>query len=80
MEVVKAAGNKAKGGTAHAVLDIIGKLYRVEHNACDLKLDPAQIKELRQAESKPLLDKLKTLLDDRSLSTPPKSLHGKASN
>jgi hypothetical protein len=30
VEVEKSAGKKAKGGAAHAALDLIGKLYSVE--------------------------------------------------
>jgi hypothetical protein len=36
-----------KGGSAHAVLDLIGKLYGVEHQAKKQKLDPEQTKALR---------------------------------
>nr|WP_246198269.1 IS66 family transposase [Solidesulfovibrio aerotolerans] len=34
VEVEKTTGKKAAGGTAHAVLDLIGKLYGVERQAC----------------------------------------------
>ena len=78
VEVEKTAGKKAKGGTAHAVLDLIGKLYGVEHQAEKQKLDPEQIKDLRAEKSRPILDKLKALLDARVITTPPKSLLGKA--
>lgn len=78
VDVEKAAGKKAKGGTAHAVLDLIGKLYGVEHEAEKQKLTPEQIKALRAEKSRPLLDKLKALLDARVATTPPKSLLGKA--
>ena len=78
VEVEKAAGKKPKGGTAQAVLDLIGKLYQVEKKARNLKLPPDGIRDLRQAESKLLLDKLKALLDARAVTTPPKSLLGKA--
>ena len=38
IEVEKTAGKKAAGGTAHAALDLIGKLYGVEHQAEKQKL------------------------------------------
>jgi hypothetical protein len=69
---------KAKGGTAHVVVDLVGKLYLLEHKAAGKKLKPAEIVGLRQAEAKPILDKIKALLDERATSTPPKSLLGKA--
>lgn len=77
-EIEKSAGNKAKGGTAHAVLDLIGKLYSVEHQAEKQKLDSEQIKALRAEKSRPILDKLKALFDARIATTPPKSLLGRA--
>ncbi|WP_232502935.1 IS66 family transposase [Solidesulfovibrio magneticus] len=78
VEVEKSAGKKAKGSTAHAVLDLIGKLYGVEHQAEKQQLNPEQIKVLRAEKSRPILDKLKALLDARASTTPPKSLLGKA--
>ena len=60
--VEKSAGKKAKAGTPHTVLDLIGKLYGVEHQAEKQKLDPEQIKALRAEKSRPILDKLKMLL------------------
>lgn len=77
MEVEKASGGK-KGGTAHAVLDIIGKLYKLERLAQDQKLKHGQIAELRQAKARPLLETIKELLDARMKTTPPKSLLGRA--
>ena len=78
VEVEKTTGKKAAGGTAHAVLDLIGKLYGVERQAEKQKLAPEQIKALRAEKSSPILDKLKALLDARVATTPPKSLLGKA--
>jgi len=59
-----------KGGSAHAVLDLIGKLYGVEHQAKKQKLDPEQTKALRAEKSRPILDKLKALLDVRAAQEP----------
>ena len=47
VEVEKTASKKAKGGTAHAVLDLIGKLYGVELQAEKQQLNPEQIEVLR---------------------------------
>jgi transposase len=80
VEVDKAArsGKNAKGGTAHAVLDLIGKLYAIEKKARADALSPERIKTLRDEESRPILSKIKDLLDQRVQTTPPKSLLGKA--
>ena len=50
----------------------------MEHQAGKQKLDPEQIKALRAEKSRPILDKLKVLLDARIATTPPKSLLGRA--
>ncbi len=50
----------------------------MEHQAEKQRLDPEQIKALRAEKSRPILDKLKALLDARVTTTPPKSLLGKA--
>jgi len=78
VEVEKAGAKKGKGGTAHAALDLIGKLYDVERQAEKQKLKPEQIAALRAEKSRPILDKLKALLDACIASTPPKSPLGKA--
>jgi transposase len=79
VEVDKASrGKNSKGGTAHAVLDLIGKLYAIEKKARAEKLSAEQVKDLRDKESRPVLSKLKALLDERVQTTPPKSLLGKA--
>ena len=58
-------GKKAKGGRAHAVLDLIGRLYDVERQAEKQKLKPEQTVALRAEKSRPILDKLKALLEAR---------------
>jgi transposase len=78
VEVEKSVGKKAGGGTAHAVLDLISKLYSVEHQAEKQKLDPERIKALRAEKSRPILEKFKALLEARFATTPPKSLLGRA--
>jgi transposase len=71
-------GEGLQGRTARAVLDLIGKLYAVEKKALAGKLSPEQIKALWEEESRPVLSKIKDLLDQRVQTTPPKSLLGKA--
>ena len=81
VDVIKAAGRdkpKPGGGMADIVLEKVSQLYAIEKQAKELKLEPGQIKALRQAEAKPILDEIKKLLDARAGSTPPKSLLGKA--
>ena len=78
MEVGKGSGKKNKSGTASTVIDLIGKLYHHEKQAREQKLNPEQIKQLRQEKVKPILDKIKAILDLRHGTTPPKSLLGRA--
>ena len=81
VEVIKAGGKKKKGskhGTAQNVIDLIAKLYLLEKQAKEQELDPEQIKQMRQEQAKPILDKIKALLDHRHETTPPKSLLGRA--
>ena len=81
VEVIKAGGKKKKGsnhGTAQNVIDLIAKLYLLEKQAKEQELDPEQIKQMRQEQAKPIMDKIGTLLDHRHETTPPKSLLGRA--
>lgn len=78
MEVLKGGSSKHKAGTASTVVNLIGKLYHLERQAAEQKLDPVAIKDLRQERAKPIMDKIKAILDARSQTTPPKSLLGKA--
>jgi len=78
VDVIKTGGKKKSGGTAQTVLDLIAKLYRLEKQAREQKLDPEAVHAMRQERARPILDKIKTLLDARLKTTPPKSLLGKA--
>lgn len=71
-------GSRKKAGTAQTVVDLIGKLYRLEKQARECKLDPEEIRRMRHERVKPILDKIKSLLLARAGSVPPKSLLGKA--
>jgi transposase len=63
---------------SRAVVDIIRKLYVVEDEARDRKLSYDEIAALRQEKSKPVLDKLKDLLEKRRPGIAPQSNTGKA--
>ena len=78
MAVLKGDSSKHKAGTASTVVNLIGKLYHLEKQAGEQKLDPEQIKNLRQERAKPIMDRIKSILKARAETTPPKSLLGKA--
>ena len=63
---------------ADEALDYIGNLYRIEKEAQRRELDTAQIRQLRQEKSKPLLDEFKDWLEAKKPLTPPKGLLGQA--
>jgi transposase len=72
------SGTKKTNGTAQTVLDLIGKLYKLERQAREQKLEPEAVHAMRQERAKPIMDKIKNLLDARVKTTPPKSLLGRA--
>mgnify|MGYP006279990697 CR=1 FL=1 len=78
VDVIKAGSKRKAGGTAQTVLDLIAKLYRLEKQARKQKLDSEAVQAMRQDQARPILDKIKALLDVRVKTTPPKSLLGKA--
>jgi len=63
---------------ADEALDFIRQLYRIEKQARAQELSFDQIGRLRQENSRPLLDRFKQWLDEKSPLVPPKSLLGKA--
>jgi transposase len=63
---------------AHEMLALIGKLYDVEKQAKENRLDVSSIKELRQEQSRPILDAIHTRLNDWSVGLLPKSPIGQA--
>ncbi len=78
MDVLKSGSKKNKGGTARAVVNLIKKLYHLEKMTRNQRLDPEQIKQMRQERAKPIMDKIKVLLMESAKTTPPKSLLGRA--
>lgn len=76
-DVIK-TGSKKKSGTAQTILNLIGKLYKLEKKAREQQFDPDAILAMRQEQAKPIMDKIKEHLDSRVKTTPPQSLLGKA--
>jgi len=73
------AGKKAsqKKGYAYHILTHRGKLYAIEKKADEQELSYEERCLLRQKESRPVLEKIKCLLDEAVKRTPPKGLLGK---
>ena len=79
-DAVKGQGKNKASGKAQQGLAWIQKLYRIEKQARTQQLSAADRKALRQKNAKPILDKLRTWLDDSLLRVPPGTLTGKALN
>lgn len=83
MDVVKTK-KKNRGGKAplrglsDEAIDIIGNLYKIEKYAKQERLSYDEVYELRQRESKPILDNFKLWLEANQPLTPPEGLLGKA--
>ena len=77
-EAVKAQGKNKKRGKAHRGLALIQKLYRVEKQA--RRLNPEERYAHRQQQARPVLDDLRSWLDDTLPLVPPTSATGKALN
>ncbi len=77
VDVLK-AGSKKKKGVASTVVDLIGKLYHLESQARKQELDAHAVFAMRQEKVAPILDKIKAHMQAAALTTPPKSLLGKA--
>ena len=81
MDVVKLSKrDKNKGGTAQTIVDLIGQLYLLERSFEVRKLKPDRIKEERQNNSVPILNQIKSILDERKNTSPAKSKLGTAIN
>jgi len=77
-DAVKAQGKNKQRGKAHRGLALIQKLYRVEKQARKLKPEPCH--DHRQRHARPVLDELRTWLDETLPQVPPTSATGKALN
>jgi len=78
MDVIKAQGKKRKSGSGGKALSYIRKLYRIEKEARENDLSSDELYQIRQKDSKLILDDFKQWLLKTSLRTPPKGLLGKA--
>ena len=67
-----------KEGLAHQFLKLIGALYLIEREIKEKTLGFAETFMFRLKNARPILVKLKTLLDESKLKVPPKSPIGKA--
>lgn len=67
---------KGKSGKADVALSFIRKLYAAEKISKDKSLDERH--EIRQAQSKPIIEKLRQWLEKTRANTPPKTTLGKA--
>jgi len=75
-DAVKAQGRNRKRGQAHRGLSLIRKLYRVERQARKLTADERYAR--RQKHAWPVLDEMRSWLDDALPQVPPSSATGKA--
>jgi transposase len=73
---VEAAAGRSHSAAAHQMVALIGKLYTLERRLKDLS--PAERKHERGVHSRPILDAIKTWLDDKAPRVLPQSLLGKA--
>lgn len=78
VEVEKGIKGSLKAGVAKEMLELIGKLYKIEDDAREKELSPDQVVAFREKESRPVLEQIKMTLDRHANKTPPKSLLGKA--
>jgi hypothetical protein len=79
MDVLKSGGKKSgKNNTAQTIINLIASVYALEKQAVKSKLTPEAVYTMRQQKIRPILDRIKKLLDLRKESAPPKSLLGGA--
>jgi len=77
-EALKAQKQKDRGGLAKQGLELIQRIYHVEHDARARQVDADQRKTLRDEKAKPVWNELRIWLDQARGQVPPKSLTGKA--
>ena len=75
---VKITKVAAKKGVAFGAVKLIAELYKIERQAKADNLSFEEIWQLRQKESKPILEELKKFLLEHQDAVPPKGLLGKA--
>lgn len=67
-----------KAGAAHYVVAIIAKLYKIEKEIKEKKLDVTKTKAYREEHSTPILEKIKVWLVEKQKEVPPKNPLGNA--
>lgn len=80
IKVINARSSKSKTGLADVAIEYIGNLYQIEKQAREKELRPEEIYQLRQENTKPILDEFYKWLLAKVDLTPPKGLLGKAIN
>ena len=75
-DAVKAQGKNKKRGRAHRGLTLVQRLYRVEKQARNL--EPEKRHAHRDRYARPILDEMRTWLDQVLPQVPPTSATGKA--
>jgi transposase len=75
-KAVEAANSRTKTGAAHAFVALIGKLYDIERRIRGTS--PEHRHAVRLEKSQPILDEIKTWLDDKAQKVLPKGLLGEA--
>lgn len=75
-EKIVANSRRRSGLHAEVALAHIQGLFKVEKDAGEAGLDPAERHELRQTRSQPILEKLKPWIDDMLKVTPPRTALG----
>jgi transposase len=75
-KAVEAANSRTKTGAAHAFVALIGRLYDVERRIRGTA--PEHRHAVRLEKSQPILDEIKTWLDDKASKVLPKGLLGEA--
>jgi len=78
IDVTKGTKGTSKKSIAQEILNLIGKLYKIEKEVS--LFPPGEGQAERKEKAEPLLKKIKETLDLRKNTTPPKSLLGKAIN
>jgi transposase len=80
VKVIEARGKEAKKkpGSAEVALDYIRKLYLIEKAVRGEDLPDDEILAMRKERALPVLEELKSWMDQRAILTPPKGLLGKA--
>jgi transposase len=77
-EALKAQPVGNRSGLALEGLMLIQRIYRIEKAAREAKLSPAQRKQLRDSQARPIWDELRGWLDAKRGHVPPQMLTGKA--